>query len=52
MCFGYKVFAGYYNWGDIVGTEYEYFKDIKITEEKAKEMYEYLAYRPGYLGVH
>ena len=48
MCFGFKVFAGYYNWGETVGTEYEYFKDIEITDEKAKEMYEYLVYRPRY----
>ena len=48
MCFGFKVYAGYYSWGDTVGTEYEYFKDIEITEEVAKEMYEYLVYRPGY----
>ena len=48
ICFGFKVFAGYYNWGDTLGTEYEYFKDIKITDEDAKAMYEYLVYRPGY----
>lgn len=48
MCFGFKVYAGYYSWGDTLGTEYEYFKDIEITEEVAKEMYEYLVYRAGY----
>jgi len=52
MCFGFKVFAGYYNWGDSVGTEYEYFKDIEITDSDAKAMYEYLAYRPGYQDMY
>ena len=50
MCFGFKLFAGYYSWGDTVGTEYEYFKDIVIDDDKAKEMYEYLVYRTGYNG--
>ncbi|MCK4364792.1 MAG: hypothetical protein KAW45_01950 [Thermoplasmatales archaeon] len=46
--FGFKCFAGYYSWGETIGTTYEYFKDIEITEDVAREMYAYLAYRPGY----
>jgi len=46
--YGFKVFAGYYNWGSYVGTDLEFFNNIEITEETAREMYEYLVYKPGY----
>ena len=46
--FGYQAYAGYINWGDMVGTEYEYFKDVVITEDIAEELYEYLVYKPGW----
>lgn len=46
--YGFMVYAGYYNWGDYVGTDIEYFQDIEITEDTAKDIYEDLVFRPGY----
>jgi len=50
--FGFAVYAGYYgHTNDLLGTDSEYFNDIEITEDLAKELYEYLVYRPGYAEV-
>jgi len=50
--FGFAVYAGYYgHTNDLLGTDSEYFSDIEITEDFAKETYEYLVYRPGYSEV-
>ena len=50
--FGFAVYAGYYGHTiDLLGTDSEYFNDIEITEDFAKEIYEYLVYRPGYAEV-
>jgi len=50
--FGFAVYAGYYgHTNDLLGTDSEYFNDIEITEDFAKETYEYLVYRPGFAEV-
>ena len=46
--FLFKVYAGYYSWSEYLGTDPDYFDDIVITEQDAKDIYEYLVFRPGY----